>query len=86
MNNTIPQITDPMGKSWQQPDASGIAIDDTHAVMTEGDWDALLAYDRSMPSGVYDGKMWRSLGYLVWISPGNMPDQCQVNYREALIV
>jgi len=55
----IPPITDEMGRSWEQPDRRGILVDDTYAVMTQRDFDALHEYSGTMPSGVYPGKMWK---------------------------
>lgn len=56
---TIPPMTDPMGKHWDQPSRDGIVLDDTHALMTEATFKALHEYSGSVPSGVYPGKMWR---------------------------
>lgn len=55
----IPPITDPLGRSWDQPDRRLILIDDTHALMTRDTFDALAEYSCSYPSGVYPGKMWK---------------------------
>jgi hypothetical protein len=55
----IPPITDPLGASWKQPKRENILIDGTHAVMSVGDFNSLLEYSSSIPSGVYPGKMWR---------------------------
>lgn len=59
MNNTIPPITDPLGKYWDQPDTSKILVDDTHAVMSQATFEQLAEYSTTNPSGVYHGKMWR---------------------------
>ena len=76
MNNSIPLITNPLGKYWQQPKVSEIEIDDTHALMEKWAFDLLLEYSSSIPSGVYVGKMWkrkRKNGewLLVWFSKGD---------------
>lgn len=57
--NVIPEITDPHGSSWRQPDRAEILIDDTHALMSEESFNKLAEYSMSQPSGVYPGKMWR---------------------------
>jgi hypothetical protein len=61
----IPPMTHPMGRNWQQPDRSCIVIDGKHALMDQTAFDKLLEYNTSVPSGVYEGKMWRSQRW-VW--------------------
>lgn len=58
--NVIPPITEPMGKNWRQPDPAGFIIDATHVIMSQADFDNLLEYSGSQPTGVYPGKMWKS--------------------------
>lgn len=55
----IPLITDPLGRSWQQPARHLIEIDATHALMDQATFDGLAEYSASNPSGVYPGKMWK---------------------------
>lgn len=89
MNNHIPPITDPMGAVWEQPKSDDIALDDTHALMSNWSLSKLAEYSHSIPSGVYDGKMWkRRVGddwLLCWFSPHANPKTCSINYREILI-
>lgn len=47
----IPPITDPLGKSWQQPHRRFIELDDTHALMSEQTFKGLPEYSMSNPSG-----------------------------------
>lgn len=54
----IPPISDPLGKYWDQPCRSKILIDDKIALMDRQTFRDLMAYDTSIPSGVYVGKMW----------------------------
>lgn len=88
----IPPITDPMGRHWDQPSRDDILVDDTHAVMTVKTFTALLEYSTSMPSGVYDGKMWRRhdrcdcLDLLMWYGPSEKLGSCLINSREILLV
>ena len=101
MNTTIPPITDPMGRHWEQPPAHSILLDDTHAVMTEQTFCQLAEYSGSTPSGVYPGKMWRRHDglfdrrckpedrrwLLCWF--GEVPDNpkvCSNNFRVILVV
>ncbi|KGP01105.1 hypothetical protein JT27_15005 [Alcaligenes faecalis] len=88
----IPPITDPLGRHWSQPDPAGFLLDDTHAVMTQRQFDSLADYSRSMPTGVYPGKCWKAVmsdgrSYLRWygIVEGR-DDLCSNNQREILIV
>lgn len=91
--NSIPPMTDPMCRFWDQPDLSRILIDDTHAIMDAATFKALHDYSRSFPSGVYHGKMWRSrvidggceVNVLRWYGLSDKPRMCSVNEREILI-
>lgn len=85
----IPPITDPLGKYWRQPDRNRIEVDETHALMTEADFESLSEYSTSIPSGVYPGKMWRRQQvdgwYLVWFGECADPSKCSINFRKALL-
>jgi len=86
----IPAMTDPLGRSWEQPPASEILVDESHAVMTNTTLLRLHAYDHSIPTGVYTGKMWRrreASGHLLcWYGPSEKPNECSINYRPVLLV
>lgn len=64
----IPPMIHPLSKYWEQPDRSRITIDATHAMMDKKAFDELHTYSTSQPSGVYEGKMWKSQKW-VWDSP-----------------
>jgi len=88
--NTIPDITEPMGKHWKQPDQGHILIDDDYALMVQWAFDMLHTYSTSYPSGVYPGKMWkahiRGTWYLRWYGEvEGCPNLCSNNQREILI-
>lgn len=88
--NIIPLITHPMGKHWNQPALENIEVDDTHALMSQRDFDELADYSHSNPSGVYEGKMWKSKyteGWLLrwWIISFHTPDSCSFQQRVILI-
>lgn len=88
--NIIPEMTDAMGKYWHQPDRKNILIDDTHAAMSERDFESLADYSRSVPSGVYPGKMWKLImqdgrKLLCWFS-GEREGRCNIFRREILII
>jgi hypothetical protein len=59
---TIPPITDPLGKYWDQPPAKEVLVDliNDVAIMTPETLQQLADYSHSTPTGVYIGKMWRS--------------------------
>ena len=90
--NTIPVMLDPLGRHWDQPDPENILIDDTHALMSQSSFDQLANYSASQPSGVYDGKMWKSYfpledcWFLKWFGPCDSPNCCATNIREILIM
>ena len=91
MTTRIPKITDPLGKSWIQPNPDDIQIDKTHALMTKQDFNKLANYSGSQPTGAYVGKMWKSEGrdgtwYLKWFSMHEDPNMCSGNVRDILIV
>lgn len=56
----IPEITDPRGKHWEQPNRSEILIDELYAAMTLKAFNELNDYSMSTPTGVYPGKMWKT--------------------------
>jgi hypothetical protein len=87
----IPAMKDPMGAYWNQPPRRAIETDGTHAMMSEKTFNLMAEYSTSLPSGVYEGKMWKAKGvngkwYLRWYGPSPVPDNCSVNAREILLV
>jgi hypothetical protein len=87
----IPPITDQLGKHWKQPDRYSVLIDDDVAMMSQASFDQLIEYSTSIPSGVYDVKIWkrrvtRSKWLLCWYGPAPNPNQCSINTREIVIV
>ena len=58
--SAIPDMTDPLGKYWEQPNREDIAVDHSHAVMSMETFKKLKDYSRSQPTGTYPGKMWRA--------------------------
>lgn len=92
---SIPLITDPLGRSWDQPDISEIELDDTHALMSERTRNKLSEYSMTIPTGVYEGKMWKrrtppdtnepGIWDLMWFGPSEKEGCCDINVREILI-
>lgn len=79
-------MTHPYGKSWDAPKNTEVLIFPDRAEMTQGSFDALLNYAGSMPTGVYEGKMYRKDNYLHWWSSCEDPDKCKDNVRPIKIV
>lgn len=90
MPNPIPPITDPLGSHWEQPCADNWLFDDTHVVIPARDLKRMHSYDSTMPTGVYEGKMWQrhepSRHLLVWYGPCNEPKRCGIYFREILVL
>jgi hypothetical protein len=90
MTTLIPPITHPLGRAWDQPDRAEILVDDKHAVMSADTLKELAEYNTSIPSGVYEGKMWKrvqsSETLLCWFGPSPHPDKCSINFRPVLLL
>lgn len=87
--NEIPEMTDPMGRHWCQPDRSRILVDATHAIVSRADFAELREYSSTTPSGVYPGKMWKAFRggewWLRWY--GNHPDPKYVtNHARRILI
>lgn len=102
MMDQIPPITDPLGRHWDQPSPASILIDDTHALMDRATCEMLSEYSCSIPSGVYEGKMWkrhdgiydrrfiasggRPTWLLMWFGPSPDPSKCSINSRRIILL
>ena len=64
----LPRMVDPLGRHWDQPAGlrERVHVFETHATITEQDWQALPRYESSYPSGTYAGKAWRRGPWLCW--------------------
>lgn len=61
-----------MGKYWGQPKGLRDVVElfDTHAMLPETVFFCLPNYERTTPSGVYPGKVWRQgRKWLCWYGP-----------------
>lgn len=91
MDHPIPPMTHELSAYWQQPSREAILVDDTHALMTQATFEQLAEYSCSLPTGVYEGKMWRGHykdgDWLHWFdtTPGD-PTSCRRHNRKILIV
>ena len=68
--NTIPPMTNSLGKHWVQPDPSGFVLDDDYVLMSKLDFDLLPDYTNSEPTGKYNGKMWKDSLILLKVRNG----------------
>ncbi len=59
---SIPPITEPLGKYWEQPKPANFSLTLAYAWMDTADFKRLAEYSASLPSGTYSGKMWKSKG------------------------
>lgn len=93
-NHPIPEMTDPLGKYWNQPSRELITIDDKYALMSNTTFASLHDYSCSFPSGVYPGKMWKQgrpyvnpvRWYLLWYDYSEQgPEYCSNKIREIII-
>lgn len=55
----IPQITDPLGRYWDQPPLIDVAVYNDIAIMDRKTFNRLADYSHSVPTGTYEGKMWK---------------------------
>ena len=96
LKNPIPEMTHPLSKSWTQPAISEIKINGEYAVMSQKTLDKIPDYSLSQPSGVYEGKMWKSnkhqfykeaedIWYLHWFGVSDKPNCCSHNLRKIII-
>jgi hypothetical protein len=81
--DVIPEMTDPLGAYWEQPDRQMIFIRDGKALLDPQDFKKLSSYDTSLPSGVYPGKMWKrtnaGVSYLCWFGE-DKGGHCSINH------
>jgi hypothetical protein len=55
----IPPITHKFGRYWDQPKLSDVVLERGVAFMSLATFEALCEYSTSIPTGVYEGKMWK---------------------------
>lgn len=89
--NTIPTMTDPLSLHWKQPDIEDVLIDDDFALMAKIDFKKLLEYSTTIPTGVYEGKMWKRRctdGWMLgWYGFEDAEGKSvSTNFRELLLV
>ncbi len=86
MAPTIPPMTHPLSRGWDQPPRDAILLDHEHALMEPRAYAALLHYESSVPSGVYAGKMWRRKNRLCWFEDVPGRAECVIVTRKILVL
>lgn len=85
-----PEMTNPLGKYWDQPPRELVLIDDETAVMDMATFAKLPVYQTSEPSGVYVGKMWVRHAwndwFLLFYDQSESPDKCWVRSRKIIFL
>lgn len=88
--NIIPKITDKRGMLWKQPHRRYIEIDEEYALMTKQTFEGLREYSLTIPSGKYEGKMWKAnrggTWYLYWYDHDDNPEMIKIERREILLL
>ena len=84
MEEKIPEMTDPLGKYWDQPELTEITFQDNRVLMTKESISKLQEYTFTIPSGKYLGKMWKKInpdgGWLLcWYGKHEDPDLLSIN-------
>jgi hypothetical protein len=92
VKNEIPIMTHPLSSAWDQPKRSEITLDDNYAMMNKKTFEDLAEYSCSMPSGVYEGKMWKRIDwqsqvpYFFWYGLSEKEGHCSINSREIIVI
>lgn len=87
----VPEINHPLGKNWNNPNTDNLKFFQTvsggsmFVNIGEDEMKKMLRYDFSLPSGVYDGKMWLRGEFVAWFSqcPGK-EDSCNINLAKII--
>jgi len=86
----IPDMVHPLSRHWRQPNKEDIVIDDVSALMNKRSFQELHTYSMSIPTGVYEGKMWKAQiktkWYLRWFGSENKEGLLPILNREILVV
>lgn len=67
-----------------------IEIDEEYALMTKQSFEGLREYSVTIPSGEYEGKMWKAnrggIWYLYWYDHDDNPAMIKIERREILLL
>jgi len=85
----IPDMIHPLSKHWDQPSKEDILIDNTHALISKKSFEQLKNYSMSIPTEVYEGKMWKAGSknkwFLRWYGVENREGLLPILTREIII-
>lgn len=93
----IPEMTDPLGRAWKQPNKSEVKFLLGVAWVSKETFEKFAEYSSSTPSGVYSGKMWKrvyhvrqnnklvSKDLLCWYQDSNTPNHCMIMQVDLMI-
>lgn len=97
--NFIPDMVHPLSKGrLQQPNREDLTIDDESVIMNTKSFKMLAEYSTSVPSGVYEGKMWKAHKYkeidgekvwdwyLLWFGLSEKEGMCSNQMRKIIII
>jgi len=87
----LPQMTHPLSRHWHQPSADEMAVYDDIAIMDRSALQRLPEYSTTIPTGAYEGKMWRRANgpdkwFLCWYGPSEDPDMVSINSRPIRLI
>ncbi|KKL82142.1 hypothetical protein LCGC14_1987740 [marine sediment metagenome] len=87
----LPQMTHPLSRGWSQPPADQMAVYDDIAIMDQSTLALLPEYSTTIPTGAYEGKMWRRANgpdnwLLCWYGPSEKPDMVSINRRPIRLI
>ena len=95
-NLVIPRITDPLGRSWEQPNTELLRITDEFVYISTHAFTFLKDYTNSQPTGVYPGKIWKvkmftdktkiPIWVLRWFGNSDDPNYVTNHWREIAII
>ena len=86
----LPQMTHPLSRCWDQPPADQVAVYDDIAIMDRSTLAQLNEYSTSIPTGAYEGKLWRRANgeawLLCWYGPSKHPAMVSINSRPIRLI
>ena len=86
-SRVIPIMTHPLSRGWRQPSLHKLIFTEDYVLMDQHAYSELHNYETSYPSGVYEGKMWRSGGLLMWFdSHDTNKELCTVKSKPIAII
>jgi hypothetical protein len=92
----IPDMTHPLSSHWRQPNKDKILVDNEVAIMEKETLKKLMEYSMSIPSGAYEGKMWKRKyvnartnceeWILYWYGPSEKEGMVSINERSIILL